>query len=442
MLLVEGSAELSGRVVPNLLNFSLASMQQKFTLVTTTAGVTDLGLTVSDTALVDYSLSYPSGNDALLTVRLSFDVPGLTVNQSAVLGYLGRGLTTTGMPESFEALYAALVSAPDAATISEITENLYFNGSNATLLSAMNFSDALAAALRSCPVAEGPNSELRETSCLWAKPTYRQFRQDKGWNRARIDDDTSGISGGFQTALAENIWGGLGFSVENSNSNIDGTTSIDGTWWQIGGVAKWTEGAMKLSASVSGGQGGLDTLRSISIPGLAAVASSDSDIDFASGLLRFAYSFNAGALYVTPMLNAGINHIRLGAFTESGAGGLNLAALLASETIFSGGPALELGTTIEAEGLTFRPYARFGVTFLSEDSITTASPVRGCPRDTRALRYSIGIRRCLRGHLGRRAMVQRERHSSAPQLRWPHRREQRTARYRRQADAQLLAELP
>ncbi len=373
---VTGSAQLAGKVVPNLIKLG-SLLTQAFKIIGTGDGVTNNGLTVSDTALIDYSLLYPNANDVVLSARVNFDVPGLTPNQESVLDYFGRGGASGGA--DLQSTLSAILNAPDIATVAAITEQLTSNASSAAATSALHSSDALAAALRSCPVAEGPNSELRETSCLWAKPTYRQFKQDKGRNRTRIDDDTSGISGGFQTTIGENAWGGLGFSVENSNSNIDGTTSIDGTWWQIGGVAKWTEGAMKLSASVSGGQGGLDTLRSISIPGLAAVASSDSDVGFASGLLRFAYSFNAGALYVTPMFNGGINHIRFGGFTESGAGGLNLAAHSASKTIFSGGPALELGTTIEAGGLTFRPYARFGVTFLSEGSITTEARFAAAP---------------------------------------------------------------
>ncbi len=373
---VEGTANLSGRIVPQLTGFYRAGLQQVYPLVVA-AGVTNNGLTVADTALVDYSLLYPNSNDVVLSVRVNFDVPGLTPNQSSVLDYFGRG--GSGGVAELQSTVAAILSAPDIATVAAITDQLFSNTASAAASKALTFSGALAAALRSCPVAEGPKAELRETSCLWARPTYRQFSQDKGTDRAKIDDDTSGISGGFQTAIGENVWVGLGFSVESSNSNIDGTTNVDGTWWQVGSVAKWSQGPWKLSGSFSGGQGDLETLRAINIPGFAAIASSGSDASFATGLARLAYSFGESGFYVTPMLNLGFNSISIDGFTESGAGALNLQLASESETIFSGGPAVEIGATVMAQGLTFRPYARFGVTFLSEDTFTTSGRFAAAP---------------------------------------------------------------
>ena len=376
-IVVRGPAALSGTVLPQLLNLNFSSLEIAFTILSAN-GVTNDGLSVSDTALIDYSLLYPNARDVVLSARVKFSATGLDPNQSAVFEYFRSG-ANAGLYPGFEAVYLSLLNAPDAATVAAITGQLYSNAAGGAASSTLQFGDALAAALRSCPVAEGPYGQLGETSCLWAKPTYRQFSQDKGTSRAQIADDTSGISGGVQTALGENIWGGLGFSLEESNTHIDGTTRIDGTWWQVGGVAKWTQGPWKISGSISGGHGDLETVRAIKIPGLSTIASSGTDTGFATGLARLAYSFGETGFYVTPMLNIGFNHINVDGFTETGAGALNLLVAPASTTIFSGGPAVEIGATVMAQGLAFRPYAKFGLTFLSEDAFTTNARFAAAP---------------------------------------------------------------
>lgn len=374
---VRGRAALSGTVLPQLLSLNFLSLESAFTILSATH-VTNNGLSVSDTALIDYSLLYPTARDVVLSARLKFTATGLSPNQSSVFEFFRVG-ADAGLFSRFETVYLGFINAPDLASIAAIADQLTTHAAGGAASNGMQFGDALATALRSCPVAEGSYGQLRETSCVWAKPTYRQFSQDKGSIQARIVDDTSGISGGFQTALGENFWGGLGFSLEESNTDIDGSTRVDGTWWQVGGVAKWAQGPWKLSGSLSGGEGNLETVRAINIPGFATIASSSTDTGFATGLARLAYSFGETGFYVTPMLNIGFNYVRVDGFTESGADVLNLQVFSANETIFSGGPAVEIGATIMAQGLTFRPYAKFGVTFLSEDAFATQARFAAAP---------------------------------------------------------------
>jgi hypothetical protein len=295
-----------------------------------------------------------------------------------VVDYFGRGVGA-GMPPELETAYLALLNAPDAASLGAIADQLYSNPGGEAGAGGMQAGGALALALRSCPVAEGPYGQLRETSCVWAKPTYRRFTQDRGVDMASLRDNTRGIFGGFQTSLGENTWGGLGFSFENSDTLINGTTETDGTWWQIGGVAKWTQGPWKLSGTISGGQGDIDTVRAINIPGVSAVASSGTDIGLVTGLARLEYSVGVTGFYVTSMVDVGMNYINLDGYTESGAGALGLTVSSSDEWIVSGGPAVEIGSTIMEEGLTFRPYVKAGVTFLSEDSFSTSARFVGTP---------------------------------------------------------------
>ena len=349
--------------------------------------MTHAGLKVTDTALIDYSLLYPNANDVQLSVDVAFTASGLSPNQSSVVGYFGRGVGQ-GMPAVLEATYLALLNAPDVATLGAIADQLYSQAGGVAAFAGMQSGEALALSMRSCPVAEGPYGQLRETSCVWAKPTARRFSQDRDTDTADIRNTTAGISGGFQAAVAENTWAGLGVSLENSESEINTTTKTDGSWWQIGGATKWTSGPWKLSSSISGGQGDLDTRRGIDIPGVNVVAVSGTDVGLVKGLTRLAYSFGATGFYVTPMVDAGFTYVDLDGYTERGAGALNLIVSSSDQWIASAGAAVEIGSTITNETMTYRPYMKAGVAFLSEDSFQTSARFAGTPADVAAFKIN------------------------------------------------------
>ena len=374
----EGSATLSGKVATNLLNFDMIKPDKNFTILSAAGGTTHAGLSVTDTALVDYSLLYPNSHDVVLAMNVSFRAAGLSENQSAVVDYFGRGVGA-GMPPELEATYLALLNAKDADQLGAIVDQLYSNAGGGAALGGLQSGDALAKGLRSCPVAEGPYGQLRETSCIWAKPTVRRFTQGSDVDTPSIHDRTGGISGGFQAAVGANTWAGLGVSIEDSSTEINGTTKSDGTWWQIGGVAKWTQGPWKLSSSLSAGQGNIDTERGINIPGVSAIASSGTDVGLVTNMTRLAYSFGATGFYVTPMIDLGVSYINVDGYSETGAGALNLAVSSSSDWIVSGGPAVEIGSTITADGLTYRPYIKAGITFLSEDNFQTSARFASSP---------------------------------------------------------------
>lgn len=376
-----GTATLSGKVVPNLTNIDVADTKKAFTILTADGGVTDSGLTVTDTAVIDYELLYPAAETVRLGVALDFTPDGLNQNQNAVAGYIARSIGN-GAPAGFDDMLAALLGAPDVETYAAYLDQLYSNALGGIASGALGSGEALALALRSCSVPDGEYAQQRETSCLWAKPSVRRFDQGRSGGMADVVDVTSGITGGFQTALGTNLWGGLAVSVENSDTLVDGKQKLDGTWVQGGGVIKWVDGPWKISGSLTFGHAGIDSERDITIPGLALTAVSDSDLDFGTGLARFAYSFGSGGFYVTPMIDAGVNYLRFDGFKEHGAGALDLDVQSTDAWVLAATPAVEIGATIVSGNQTFRPYVRAGVMFLSEDSISARATLAGAPAGT------------------------------------------------------------
>lgn len=187
------------------------------------------------------------------------------------------------------------------------------------------------------------------------------------------------MNGGFQTAIGENTWGGLGVSLEGSDTLVNGTAKTDGTWWQVGVVVKWTHGPWKLSVSASGGQGDIDTDRRIGLLPAAVIAKSSTDVGLLTSLARLAYSFGATGVYVTPMIELGESYVNIDGYTETGAGPLGLAIAASDEWIVSGGPAIEIGSTIVTDALTYRPYVKAGVKFYSEDGFSSPANFIGSP---------------------------------------------------------------
>ena len=95
------------------------------------------------------------------------------------------------------------------------------------------------------------------------------------------------------------------------------------------------------------------------MPGFAAQASADNDIDTVNGRFRAAYLLGSGSWYAKPMVDLDATQISLDGVKESGAGGVGLNVRGNDETVFSATPALEIGTQFGSPGGTLvRPYVR------------------------------------------------------------------------------------
>lgn len=359
------AATLAGRILPNLLVAPRAEGKQEFLIIDGEAGLEIKGLTVTSTPLTQYKLLYPDSETAVLEVSTRFSADGVSSNTSGLLSYLAAnaGSDATG---AYEAAVLAFLRSPDVAAIDQLGRQLNTSsgsGVTAALLSGMNFSNGL----RSCPVAEGPYGQQRETSCIWATPGAREFSQSAGPDRAKINSNTTSLMGGVQTQLAQDVWAGLGFAIEDTSGTADQLSTFDGTTWQLGGVAKWATGPWKVSGSFSAGQSSTDTSRRTGLA-LSDTATSDTDVTLVSTSARFSYSFGASSFYLTPMVDVGATWVRMDGFEEQGAGLFKLAVASASEWIFSAGPAVEVGATVVSNGMTLRPFVKGGVTFLSDDN--------------------------------------------------------------------------
>ncbi len=138
---VTRGANLAGTVQPNVID--VGSATQWAILTTRLSPITNNGITVIDTAAVDFELVFPNPNEMDLAIaRVSFVLEGQNRNQQAIANNLNKAFAA-GVPPSMQGLFTALVNLPTAgavaAALDQLLPEIYLDTEIATLFSAQNF---------------------------------------------------------------------------------------------------------------------------------------------------------------------------------------------------------------------------------------------------------------------------------------------------------------
>jgi uncharacterized protein with beta-barrel porin domain len=385
LLAISGTASLAGTVLVNPLNFpSTGGLTREFTVLTAYSGITNNGITIANTAAVNYALLYPDTNTLNVQATINFQgvgVTGLTANQSAVGGNLNavlEGGTTLGfMP--------ALMTLPNGGALGSALNQLAPIADGGSNTSAMVTGSTFAGQLLSCRVAgEGDeHAVIREGQCVWARASARRSDRDNAADSVGQRENATFVSAGAQFKLSNDwrIGGGLGY--ETTNLTTANTATSKGERLHVGGVVKYNPGAWLLAASVTGGHGWSDNTRHVAFGGFDAVAMSDSEMSFVAGRFTAAYLHQMGALYLKPQVELASTHLNRDGYTESGIGGIALSVREASATVWSFSPSLELGSEHRlASGGIARVFFKGGATWLDTDTFATSASFLGAPAGT------------------------------------------------------------
>jgi uncharacterized protein YhjY with autotransporter beta-barrel domain len=386
---VTGTAGMNGRVSLSQVNpTAVVPGTYRYTLVQAAGGMPSphLDLVFAPSAVNSYALETPTANDLVLRVTTDFSPdtgggPPLNGNQNAMGDYV-NSVQSAGGSSAFAPITAQLMNAPDSKSLKSLYDHLspapFTNGPVAAITSNQRFSNAML----SCRVREGEHRFVQEGECSWGRVLARVTKRDETVNAASADEGATEISGGVQKAVNENWYAGFGISYEDSKLTTADLATSEGNRYQFGGILKAVYGAATFSVSLSAGEGHYDTQRFVNIPVPGTVATAKQKIDFLSSHLRVAYAFEHGSWYLRPVADLGVSHTRLGAFSESGAGGANLNVQKQNETYVSVQPALEIGTEWDQayNGTLIRPYAVIGAThYLTGSNPEITATLQGAP---------------------------------------------------------------
>jgi hypothetical protein len=376
---VVGLASVAGTVLPTVTGVS--SVTQQFTILSTSGGITDNGITVADTAAFDFELIL-NGLTMVLSVTANFEDPntgaGLTPNQQAVASHIQDVLAAGN--GNLGALVAHLGSITDpralAAALDRLHPEPYLAQTQSTLFASLGFTDSL----MSCPAPGSPtaNAFIAEGQCAWTRMGGRVLDVDRTDANIGFTDKSWGGAAGVQFSLAPNWLGSVALGYDRSDIQVDDRASASGGVLHIGAGAKYTLGNWQFSGAVAGGRARYETVRFDVMPGLNAAG--EASIDFVSGRLRSAYVFGSDRSYVKPLVDLDATGIRRDGFTETGAGPAGLNVRGQTDVLFSLAPAVEIGGQFSyASGGLLRPFLRAGARFFNKDELSATANFIGTP---------------------------------------------------------------
>jgi hypothetical protein len=347
------------------------------------------GVSVANSDLV-YSFSLVNqtiqqANTLGVTVAADFTPASvaLTGNQSQVAAAVqsswntdAAGQPNSSTPQQRAVVYSGLYGQ-SASSYGTALGNLQSQTPGAQVANSLSSGAALANTLQSCPDFAGPETLLRENTCLWARVIGRLG--DTGRTQFGSSSSASAVAFqiGGQYEFAPNWFIGAVFSEEQAWLRASaGNERATLRGQSLGVTLKRQIGTWQVSASALAGYASGDARRSL--PAFGASATSSPGGDMQIGRLRVSREFVGEAVYVKPAVNFDV--IRLGAwgYTEQGAGAFGLRVAGSSHVQFAVTPQVELGGRWNlSENTVLRPNVTLGATFQSESSYETRQYLLG-----------------------------------------------------------------
>ena len=159
----------------------------------------------------------------------------------------------------------------------------------------------------------------------WAKGFGSQGEQGSVNNMNGYDTEAYGLMLAYDKPLNNQTRVGLGGGYAKSTidgNNSSGSTDINS--YQITGYLHHTPGPWFVQAAVTAGVNDYESTRHIVFPGVNRTATSDYTGQQYSGIVTVGRHYQVNETTITPLASLQASHIRVGSYTESGAGDANL----------------------------------------------------------------------------------------------------------------------
>ncbi|WP_346908066.1 autotransporter outer membrane beta-barrel domain-containing protein [uncultured Roseibium sp.] len=376
------------------------------------------GLTVTDTATVDYEISteyddylallsytvdYTSDSiefssnqqtagdhlDTLISERKS-EVAASTASSaassleaSALSASSLDGSTSAGAPAAgfanryafIQPIAARIMNLKTAEELKAAYDQLapgdVFAATDAALYASLRFSGQLAS---DCSGNGGQSVALSEPgACAWLKVGANHHRREGGSNAIDYVETALGTAGGVRIPFAGDWYGGTAFAYEdvaqsNRNSNSKGFRL------QGGGLLGYAFGATDVSASLSGGYGSYRFRRDTFEANGTGLATAHPDLWWGAAHVMLAHEFALSeAFSIKPSMDVGATYTLQPSFNESGQGDTHLRVSEIENTVYSFNPGLDLTSAFLMNGLKSKATLHTGLLALAGDTDQSAT---------------------------------------------------------------------
>lgn len=175
------------------------------------------------------------------------------------------------------------------------------------------------------PVDLNACKDADQKGTWWVKGFDSQGDQDNVGKMNGYDTDAYGLMLAYDKPLNNQTRVGLG--VGYARSEIDGNNSWSNTdidSYQITGYLHHASGSRFVQAALTAGVNDYDSTRHIAIPGVNRKATSDYTGQQYSGIVTVGRHYLVNETTITPLASLQASHIRVGSYTEKGAGDVSL----------------------------------------------------------------------------------------------------------------------
>ncbi|WP_158968088.1 autotransporter outer membrane beta-barrel domain-containing protein [Chachezhania sediminis] len=382
VLSVKGDARLAGTVTPNLIGLAVGGQPADASYTFFQAKTIDAGdLQVADTIAARFSLNVELSSIGLKVDALQFDTEDLVEpGARAVAQHLDR-IVASGQPSDLNDFMASQASIATGG-LSTYSANFTNTLNDAGLHTANTLAPIQSAArndqLHSCPVFVGETAALTETNCFYTRGIGGHIDGKSAVGGATYKTRWNEMAIGGQTEVWDGVFlGGMVSYGSADTTRSDGRISSDTDAVSVGGVVKVLP-TSKLQFAFSGvyTRNSIETDRTTDS---GAVAKSNFDTTTIGLRARASYYGDMGAFYLKPTFDLDAVRVDIPAYSETGAGAMNLHFGAADDWQFAATPMLELGKRIEGRKGTFRAFGRLGASFWSSQNLAQNVVFEGTP---------------------------------------------------------------
>ncbi|MEJ8855231.1 hypothetical protein WKW79_11660 [Variovorax robiniae] len=301
---------------------------------------------------------------------------GYSANQQSLATHLDAGFTRNMTPEMAR-VYGRLSNLDDAHVQSSM-DTLGNEAVQSVGVARLAASQDFVERMNSCPQFDGANGlQVREQDCLWSRAVATDANRDASANAVGYGTHSSKLQIGGQKAVG-NDWF-LGGSIGYDQASLSAPqTSVSGTGWTAALIAKKQLGDWIFSGAIDAGTGSYDSRRQVLLGDVPETASATFDATHVGLHARAARQIGMDGWYLKPYVDLHAVHLHTGAYSESGAGGLNLQVGAANGTAYTVSPMLEAGSVFGlGNGMTLRGFVSGGVAFSSQNAWTANASLQG-----------------------------------------------------------------
>ncbi|MEM5371832.1 autotransporter outer membrane beta-barrel domain-containing protein [Paraburkholderia azotifigens] len=377
-LFVEGTADLTGSQIA-LVPTSAGS--QPATIVETNGTLT-LGSNsvyavgqLGQLGQFSYQLSTPTPTELQVTQQSQLGAvarrAGLSRTEQSVARHLDANFAagTPGLGDTFLAL-GRINNVPQFRNALDSVAN---EAVNAVGNARVATSQAFAARMNSCPDFEGSGTLQVERECSWGRAIGNWSDRDSTSDSVGYTVDSKLLQFGGQKKLGPGWFLGGSIAYDWSDFAADtGTAQVDGRGLTVGAVLKREEGPWLFSVGVDAGYGWYDSTRTVSLGTTPSTAAASFNGRHAGLHGRITFQLPQQGWYLKPYLDLHAIYQRTDAYTETGAGALDLNVGSGSATRLAASPMLELGSRIDLGAKTVLvPVLGIGGSFFNKNEWNT-----------------------------------------------------------------------